>query len=83
MIDKFWQLFFQNDCQPADSFYEMKMIYARDMETEIADQFVGMYVNDYTLDYGESGRNGVRELLRRGYEAGLITQPVDIEFVQI
>ena len=31
MIDKFWQLFFQNDCQPADSFYEMKMIYARDI----------------------------------------------------
>ena len=59
------------------------MIYARDMETEIADQFVGMYVNDYTLDYGESGRAGVRELLRRGYEAGIITQPVDIEFVQI
>ena len=59
------------------------MIYARDMETEIADQFVGMYVNDYTLDYGESGRAGVRELLRRGYEAGIITQSVDIEFVQI
>ena len=59
------------------------MIYARDMETEIADQFVGMYVNDYTLDYGESGRAGVRELLRRGYEAGIITQPVDLEFVQI
>ena len=53
------------------------------METEIADQFVGMYVNDYTLDYGESGRAGVRELLRRGYEAGIITQSVDIEFVQI
>jgi len=59
------------------------MIYARDMETEIADKFVGMYVNDYTLDYGESGRAGVRELLRRGYEAGIITQPVDLEFVQI
>ena len=59
------------------------MIYARDMETEIADQFVGMYVNDYTLDYGESGRAGVRELLRRGYEAGIITHSVDIEFVQI
>jgi 1,4-dihydroxy-6-naphthoate synthase len=59
------------------------MIYARDMESEIADKFVRMYVNDYTLDYGESGRAGVRELLRRGYEAGIITQPVDLEFVQI
>jgi len=69
------------DNRPAALDYAM--IYARDMETEIADQFVGMYVNDYTLDYGESGRAGVRELLRRGYEAGIITQPVDIEFVQI
>ena len=69
------------DNRPAALDYAM--IYARDMETEIADQFVGMYVNDYTLDYGESGRAGVHELLRRGYEAGIITQPVDIEFVQI
>ena len=59
------------------------MVYARDMETKTADQFVGMYVNDYTVDYGDSGRAGVRELLKRGYESGLITQPVDIEFVEI
>ena len=59
------------------------MIYARDMETETADQFVGMYVNEYTIDYGDSGREGVRELLKRGYESGIISQPVDIEFVEI
>lgn len=59
------------------------MIYARDMETKTADRFVGMYVNEYTIDYGDSGREGVRELLKRGYESGIISQPVDIEFVEI
>ena len=62
---------------------EYAMTYARDMETDLADQFVGMYVNDYTLDYGESGRTGVRELLRRGHESGVIPHPVEVEFVEI
>ena len=56
------------------------MNYARDMETELADRFVGMYVNDYTLDYGEKGRAGVRELMERGYKSGVIPHPVDVEF---
>ena len=56
------------------------MNYARDMETELADQFVGMYVNDYTLDYGEKGRAGVRELMERGYKSGVIPHQVDVEF---
>ena len=56
------------------------MNYARDMETELADQFVGMYVNDYTLDYGEKGRAGVRELMERGHKSGVIPHPVDVEF---
>ena len=56
------------------------MNYARDMETELADQFVGMYVNDYTLDYGEKGRAGVRALMERGYKSGVIPHPVDVEF---
>lgn len=59
------------------------MTYARDMETELADRFVAMYVNEYTLDYGDAGRNGVRELLRRGYMSGLIPHPVEPEFVNI
>ena len=62
---------------------EYAMTFARDMETELADKFVGMYVNEYTLDYGESGRAGVRELLRRGYESGVILHPVEVEFVEI
>ena len=56
------------------------MNYARDMETELADRFVGMYVNDYTLDYGEKGRAGVRELMERGYKSGVIPHQVDVEF---
>ena len=56
------------------------MNYARDMETELADRFVGMYVNDYTLDYGEKGRAGVRELMERGYRSGVIPHQVDVEF---
>ena len=59
------------------------MTYARDMETSLADQFVGMYVNDYTLDYGEKGRAGVRELLHRGHAAGIIPHRVDADFVSL
>ena len=62
---------------------EYAMTYARDMETALADKFVGMYVNDYTLDYGDKGRAGVRELLRRGNEAGIIPHPVDADFVKL
>ena len=59
------------------------MTYARDMETKLTDRFVGMYVNDYTLDYGEKGRDGVKELLCRGYESGVIPNSVEAEFVEI
>lgn len=62
---------------------EYAMTYARDMETDLADKFVGMYVNDYTLDYGDSGRTAVQELLNRGHEAGVIAHKVDADFVEI
>ncbi len=62
---------------------EYAMTYARDMETALADKFVGMYVNSYTLDYGEKGRAGVRELLHRGNEAGIIPHRVDADFVTL
>lgn len=58
------------------------MRYARGLDRGQADTFVGMYVNDWTLDYGETGRRAVRELLRRGVAAGIITRPVDVEFVE-
>ena len=57
------------------------MQFARDMEPELADRFVAMWVNDLTLDYGERGKEGVRRLLDEGYEKGIIPHKVDIEFV--
>ena len=62
---------------------EYAMTYARDMETDLADKFVGMYVNEYTLDYGESGRKAVQELLNRGHNAGVIEHRVDADFVTL
>ena len=55
--------------------------YARDMDVSLADKFVGMYVNDWTLDYGERGRAAVRKLLAEGHRAGVIPAPVAVEFV--
>jgi len=49
--------------------------YARDMDSPLADRFIGMYVNEWTIDYGDKGRQAVRELLRRGHEAGLTPTP--------
>jgi 1,4-dihydroxy-6-naphthoate synthase len=56
--------------------------YARDMDVSLADKFVGMYVNDWTLDYGPRGREAVRRLLDEGHKAGIIPRPVQIEFVE-
>lgn len=58
------------------------MRYARGLDRDRADTFVGMYVNDWTLDYGDVGRRAVRELLRRGTEAGIIAHAVEVEFVE-
>ncbi len=56
--------------------------YARDMDQALADRFVGMYVNDWTLDYGERGREAVRRLLAEGRRTGVIPKPVAVEFVE-
>lgn len=56
--------------------------YARDMDVSLADRFVGMYVNDWTLDYGERGRAAVRKLLAEGHRAGVIPDPVAVEFAE-
>jgi 1,4-dihydroxy-6-naphthoate synthase len=56
--------------------------YARDMDEPLADRFVGMYVNDYTVDLGERGRRAVAELLDRAHTAGLIPRRVTCEFVE-
>jgi 1,4-dihydroxy-6-naphthoate synthase len=55
--------------------------YARDMDVDLADKFVGMYVNDWTLDYGPRGREAVKRLLDEAHKAGIIPEPVAVEFV--
>jgi 1,4-dihydroxy-6-naphthoate synthase len=55
--------------------------YGRGLDDVRTDEFVGMYVNDFTLDYGERGRRAVRELLERAHGAGLIPQRVEVGFV--
>jgi 1,4-dihydroxy-6-naphthoate synthase len=55
--------------------------FGRGLDLALADRFVGMYVNKWTLDYGERGRAAVRELLRRARENALVPDPGEIEFV--
>ena len=55
--------------------------FGRGLDRELADEFVGMYVNDLTRDYGEEGRRAVEELLRRGEALGAFSAPVRVEFV--
>lgn len=65
--------------QPA---LEYALQFGRGLDTGKADRFVGMYVNDWTLDFGPRGRLAVTELLRRGFEAGVIPKLVVPEFVE-
>ncbi|HYK20977.1 MAG TPA: MqnA/MqnD/SBP family protein, partial [Pyrinomonadaceae bacterium] len=58
------------------------MQFARDMEPELADRFVGMWVNELTLDYTSRGREAVRQLLAEGFERGIIPQQVPLDFVE-
>jgi 1,4-dihydroxy-6-naphthoate synthase len=55
--------------------------YARDMTRDLADEFIGMYVNQWTLDYGDDGRRAVEEMLRRGHQAGIVPEIGDLEFI--
>jgi len=58
------------------------MQFAREMDTELADKFVGMYVNKWTLGYGERGKKAVCELIERGTAAGLLPGPATVEFLE-
>ena len=59
---------------------EYAMQFARDMDTDLADRFVAMWVNDLTLDYTDRGREAVRRLLSEGHEKGIIPNRVLVEF---
>ena len=56
--------------------------YARDMGKDLADKFVGMYVNHWTLDYGDKGRESIRRFLSQAHERGLIPHRQELEFVK-
>ncbi|MFO0839357.1 MAG: MqnA/MqnD/SBP family protein [Phycisphaerae bacterium] len=56
--------------------------FGRGLNLKLADRFVGMYVNEWTLDYGPRGREAVRRLLREGAQAGLVPDAGEIEFVE-
>ncbi len=58
------------------------MPYARDMNSSLASKFIGMYVNDYTRDYGESGRAAIREFLEAARRGGYLEQEIELEFVE-
>jgi len=61
---------------------EYAMQFARDMEPRLAEKFVGMYVNHYTVDAGEEIPKAVRLLLDKGFEAGVIPHKVEVEFIR-
>ncbi len=58
------------------------MQYARDLDPELANQFVGMYVNERTLNYGPDGQEAIRKLLQMGHERGIIPHAVKVDFVE-
>lgn len=64
-----------------DEALEYALNFARGLDRATAEHFISMYVNQWTLDYGEPGRRAVQALLDRGFEAGVIPQAVKAEFV--
>jgi 1,4-dihydroxy-6-naphthoate synthase len=65
-----------------DEALQYAMQFARDMEPRLAEKFVGMYVNHYTVDCGEIIPVAAQKLLDLGYEAGLISKRVELEFIR-
>ena len=65
-----------------DDALQYAMQFARDMDPELADRFVAMWVNDLTLDYTDRGREAVRRLLDEGYQKRIIPQQVEVDFVE-
>ncbi len=72
----------QYGLQHRDEALAYALQYGRDLDRQRADRFVGMYVNDWTLDFGPRGREAVRVLLARGHAAGVIPKRIEPEFVE-
>ncbi len=64
-----------------DEAVKFSLNWARNMGQDLADEFVGMYVNDWTLDYGEKGREAVRRLLKEASDAGIVPDCGEIDFI--
>jgi 1,4-dihydroxy-6-naphthoate synthase len=65
-----------------DAAVKHSMPYARDMDANLAGKFIGMYVNEFTRDYGETGRQAIREFLQRARDAGYLEKSPAVEFVE-
>ena len=65
-----------------DEAVQHSMPYARDMDATLAGKFIGMYVNDYTRDYGEVGRKAVRDFLQTAHQRGYLEKTPVVEFVE-
>ena len=67
------------DNRPAALEYAMQ--FARDLDPSLANKFVGMYVNERTLNYGDDGREAIKRLLDMGYERGVIPNKAKVDFI--
>jgi 1,4-dihydroxy-6-naphthoate synthase len=57
------------------------MQFARDLDPNLANRYVGMYVNDRTLDYGPDGREAIKSILDMGYDRGIIPIKANVDFI--
>jgi len=71
----------QHGLEHRDEALAYAMQFARDLDHDLANKFVGMYVNERTLNYGDDGREAIRKLLTLGHERGVIPHPVKVDFI--
>jgi len=81
-VDRLLKASIQYGLEHRDEALDYALGFGRGLDREKADRFVGMYVNDWTLEFGERGREAVAQLLGRGYHAGVIPNLVTPEFVR-
>ncbi|MBL8825024.1 MAG: ABC transporter substrate-binding protein [Planctomycetia bacterium] len=82
LISKLLKQSIQYSLDHRDVALDYALQYGRDLDRKLADQFVGMYVNEWTLDYGERGRTAVRKLLEEAAKAKIIPSAVNVQFVE-
>lgn len=82
LISKLLKQSIQYSLDHRDVALDYALQYGRDLDRNLADQFVGMYVNEWTLDYGERGRAAVRKLLEEAAKAKIIPSAVNVQFVE-